>query len=383
MATASALSGPKRSSKGGLRLGFSTGTAATAAATAALSLVLDGRPPESVPVELPGGQVLDIAVHQAQYISGRSAWASVIKDGGDDPDVTHRAEINARVSILESLDQEPEIIIQGGVGVGRVTRPGLPVAVGEPAINPVPRRMIRQALTELWRKQGRPPQALRLEVEISVPRGKEMARHTFNPRLGIVGGISIIGTHGLVKPFSHEGYTGSIDSALSVAAASGLREVVLTTGGKSEKLARRLRPDLPEQAFIQIADFFAHALEQAVKAKMDDIGLVCFFGKAVKQAMGLAYTHAHKATLDHGRLAGWFTEAGAGPALIDQVRTANTARHVLEILTQAGRRDLVPLVGERMLRSAREFAGPGPDLWAYILDFDGQTLFRGERKAEA
>ena len=289
-----------------LRQGFSSGTAATAAATAALRLLLEGRPPEAVPVELPDGGRLVIAVREARRLSGQAAGAAVIKDGGDDPDVTHGAEIRARVAILPGSGREPEVILRGGVGVGRVTRPGLPVAVGQPAINPVPRDMIRRALQEVWQERGLSLAEMRLDVEISVPRGEILAQRTLNPRLGIVDGISILGTHGLVKPFSHEGYTGAIDSALSVAAATGLDQVVLTTGGKSEKLARAARPDLPEQAFIQIADFFAHALTGAVKAGMRTIGLVCFFGKAVKQAMGLAYTHAHRAPLDHQRLADWF-----------------------------------------------------------------------------
>lgn len=371
----------ERTARKELRVGFSTGTAAAAAAKAALGLLLEGRPPGAVLVDLPDGGRLNIAVHEVRQLSAGVAEAAVIKDGGDDPDVTHRAEVRARVAVLSGPGKGSEVILQGGSGVGRVTKPGLPVAVGQPAINPVPRRMIREALEEVWRSRGLDPADMRLEVEISVPRGELMAQRTMNPRLGIVGGISILGTHGLVKPFSHEGYTGAIESALSVAAAAGLRQVVLTTGGKSEKLARASNPELPEQAFIQIADFFAHALREAVKAGMENIGLVCFFGKAVKQAMGLAYTHAHQAPLDHERLAGWFSRAGAGPELVEQVRGANTARHVLEMLDQAGRLDLVRLVGERQLDSARGFAGPGTALWSRIMDFSGSLLYEGRREA--
>ena len=360
-----------------LRLGFSTGTAAAAAAKAALTVMLTSHAPASVSVELPGGERLELPVARASRVDRERAAASVIKDAGDDPDVTNGAEIRVRVALLGHGRKGPAVRFRGGEGVGTVTRPGLAVAVGEPAINPVPRRMIKKALAEAWAAHGGGRGEMRLEVEISVPRGQELARRTFNPRLGIVGGISIIGTHGLVKPFSHEGYTGTIDSALSVARAQGLREVVLTTGGKSEKLARGLRPELPEQAFIQIADFFAHALARAVKMDMHTLGLVCFFGKAVKQAMGLAYTHARRAPLDQERLAGWLARAGAGPELHERIARANTARHALEILQEQGRLELVGEVGRRMLASARSFAGPGPGLWGMILDFSGRVLFSG------
>lgn len=366
-----------------LRTGFSTGSAAAAAAKAALiqalGQALGQAAPEMVSIPLPAGQRLEIGVSQAQALGPGQARATVIKDAGDDPDVTHGAAIQAHIT----LTGPPGLALTGGLGVGLVTRPGLPVAVGQPAINPVPRIMIREALDEAWRELGPVGQALAARVEISVPEGERLAKRTLNPRLGIVGGISILGTTGLVKPFSHEAYTATIDSALAVARAAGQSEVVLTTGGKSEKRAQALRPDLPELCFVQIADFFGHALRQARTQGLRRLGVVCFFGKAIKQAQGLDCTHAHRAPLELMRLAGWLAEAGADVALCQELRQANTARHALEILALAGRLDLVEIVGQRLLGSMALLAGAGAELWAMILDYEGGVLFQGQGQGRA
>ncbi len=364
-----------------LRVGFSTGTTAAAAAKAAMTTLLGGVPPDRVEVSLPQGGVLTIAVEAAGRLTDSAATATVIKDAGDDPDVTDKAAITARVELLGEAGEESVEFI-GGEGVGRVTRPGLPVEVGQPAINPVPREMICRSLRQAWR-WGRPEAGpFQVRVEVSVTDGEKLARRTLNPRLGILGGISILGTTGLVKPFSHQAYIATIDSGLDVAKASGQGEVVLTTGGKSEKMAMALKPDLPELAFIQIADFFGHAVKAAARRGIERIGVVSFFGKAIKQAQGLAYTHAHQARLDLGRLAGWFESAGADDRLCRAVAGANTARHALTILRRAGRLELVDEVGSRMLSSVRGLAGPEPDVWAVILDFDGRPLYHGRREGE-
>ncbi len=355
-----------------LRTGFSTGTSAAAAAKAALMLLTGGKAPEAVEVRLPIGKTLSIPVHECGLIDSVSARASVIKDAGDDPDVTNKAEICALVQIGEG---KPGLELMGGQGVGRVTLPGLEVPVGEPAINPVPREMIRQALLEVWNQSGL-NKPFSLKVTISVPKGEELAPRTLNPRLGIVGGISILGTSGIVKPLSHEAYTATIKSALSVALAEGLKEVVLTTGGRSEKHAMALRPDLPDLAFIQIADYFGFALSEAAAQGVKRLGLVVFFGKAVKQAQGLECTHAHKSPLVVRKLAAWLGEDGAGPGLIENVHTANTARHALEMLRDGERLDLVAGVGARMMEQARRFGKYKLDVWGAILDYDGSLLFQ-------
>ncbi|MEW6266899.1 MAG: cobalt-precorrin-5B (C(1))-methyltransferase [Thermodesulfobacteriota bacterium] len=366
-----------------LRTGFSTGTAAAAAAKAALTALLSGRKPGRIPVKLPSGDDLPVAVAEVRLLSGREASATVIKDAGDDPDVTHGAAIQAQVSISDQDEPAEKIVIEGGPGVGRVTRPGLPVAVGQAAINPVPRTMIAEGLRQVWGEFHPDDRPCRLNVTISVPDGERLARRTLNPRLGIVGGLSILGTTGLVKPFSHEAYTATIASALDVARAGGLEEVVLTTGGRSEKLALKLRSDLPETAFIQIADYFGLALAEAGRRCFARLGLVSFFGKAVKQAQGLADTHAHKAQLQLTELAGWLEEAGADPELVREVAAANTALQALDLMRSRRSLDLTAAVGRRVLSSARKFAGPGLDLWLAIVDYDGSCLYQNREDAKA
>ncbi len=363
-----------------LRSGFTTGTAAAAAAKAAVLAAL-GPAPEKVEIILPGGGHLNVAVQETARLPEGSARAVVVKDAGDDPDVTNKARIAAEVQLRPVLSGEGGVHLLGGQGVGLVTKPGLAVEPGNPAINPTPQEMIARAVRQAlaW---GAPQEEYAVSVTISVARGEELAQRTLNPRLGVLGGISILGTTGLVKPYSHEAYIETIDLGLAVARAEGIREVVLTTGGKSEKRAMAMRPDLPDSAFVQIADFFAYSLAASAGANMGAIGLVSFFGKAVKQAAGLAYTHAHKAAMDLPRLAGWLEEAGLPSEAGQEIAGANTARQALDILRAQGRLDLVPVVGKRMLGAARDFAGPGPTIWAVIIDFDGTVLYSGSQPGE-
>ena len=386
-----------------LRSGFSTGSAATAAARAALRLLLTGEAAEVVAVRLPAGYYLPIPVASVQR-EGDFATASVIKDGGDDPDATHRAEIRARVSVWSDPAGESKtgmrLCLTGGEGVGTVTRPGLPVGVGEPAINPVPREMLAANLAEEWALRGGvgpicperaplpaphillnldpkepfPKGHILMDVEISVPRGAEIARHTLNPRLGIVGGISILGTTGLVRPFSHEAYEETIRSALNVAASNGCSTAVLCTGGKSEKLAAAILPGLPDEAFVQIADFFAFSVNMAVRLGFRNIVHSAFFGKVVKMAQGHPYTHAHKVAMDLAPLADAAANAGYGDALSREIAQANTARHALELLTRAGASDVVRSVAVRAKFESERIAGPGVSVRLLMFDYDGSLL---------
>jgi cobalt-precorrin-5B (C1)-methyltransferase len=345
-----------------LRTGFSTGTAATAAAVAAAALLELGTAPAAVEVSLPKGRTISVPVSFSGF-SGAAAVCVVIKDAGDDPDVTNRARIGARVSRRDA----PGLDLAGGEGVGRVTKPGLALPPGEWAINPVPRAMIRDNLAP-YLPEGGPG----LAVEIFIEGGETLAESTLNPRLGIVGGLSVLGTTGLVRPFSNSAYIATIDSALSIARAQGLAECVLTTGGRSEGFGRAARPDLPEEAFVMIADFFAGGLKLAAKHGFTAIGLAVFFGKAVKQAAGHAYTHAHRTELDLEPLAGWLPELP--PEAREAVLSSNTALAALDVLRSGGFAGLVPAVARKALESARGFAGPGPDLWMRLFDFDGSVL---------
>ncbi len=359
-----------------LRQGFSTGAAAAAAAQGALRELVGLPCPETVEVDLPGGGSLTIPLNYHRRNGDRGS-AAVIKDAGDDPDVTNGAQIGARVWLLATGVKE-EIVFKGGEGVGRVTKPGLALAVGEPAINPVPRRMIRGSLQKVW-QQVFPGKPLRLGVEIFVPRGEEMARHTLNPRLGILGGISILGTTGLVKPFSHAAYRATIAASLRVAQALGIQKIVFSTGGKSESHLQALLPELPEEAFVQMGDYVRFALKTAGNMGFPEITVAAFFGKALKIAQGWGHTHASRGLADLKQLGRLTLEKTGDARLGREVARANTARQALEILLAAQARPVVVEVGAQMLAALRDYAGPGPDLSAVILDFAGLPLWRGER----
>ncbi|MHB8066459.1 MAG: cobalt-precorrin-5B (C(1))-methyltransferase [Desulfobaccales bacterium] len=361
-----------------LRQGFSTGTAAAAAAQGALRELLELPCPDAVEVDLPGGGgggslTIPLSSHGR---NGDRGEAAVIKDAGDDPDVTNGAEIGARVWMLAAGPKE-EIIFQGGKGVGRVTKPGLALAVGEPAINPVPRKMIRGSVQKVW-EQVFPGRPLRLGVEIFVPRGEEMARHTLNPRLGIIGGISILGTTGLVKPFSHAAYRATIAASLKVAQALGIRKIVFSTGGKSESHLQAVLPELPEESFVQMGDYVRFALKAASNMKFSEITVGAFFGKALKISQGRGHTHASKGLADLKQFGRLTKEVTGDAKLAQEVARANTGRQALEILLAAQAQPVVAAVGEQMLAALREYAGPGPNLAAVILDFAGAPLWREE-----
>jgi cobalt-precorrin-5B (C1)-methyltransferase len=363
-----------------LRQGFSTGTAAAAAAQGALYELLGQPCPDLVEVPLPGGGSLPVPL-QRHRRNGKQGEAVVIKDAGDDPDVTNNAEIGARVWRLGSPGTVEDITFLGGTGVGRVTKPGLAVAVGEPAINPVPRRMIKKALRQMW-DEFCPNEPLHLKVEIFVPRGEELARHTLNPRLGIVGGISILGTTGLVKPFSHQAYRATIAASLRVARAAGLKHIAFSTGGKSEGYLKELLPDLPDEALVQMGDYVRFALKVASGMGFSKITVGAFFGKALKIAQGFGHTHASRGLADLQEFGRWTLDLTGDALLAKAVARANTARQALEILSEAQAGQVVARVGERMLAALRTYAGPGPQLMAMMLDFDGSILFRDESQGK-
>ncbi|MFO7496478.1 MAG: cobalt-precorrin-5B (C(1))-methyltransferase CbiD [Desulfobacterales bacterium] len=353
-----------------LKTGFTTGTAATAAAQAALLCLLAHKAPASVSVLLLTGDRLEIPVAVCRRLSADAAEGRVIKDAGDDPDITHRAEIGARVRLLPA-GGEKRVRISGGEGVGTVTKPGLEIPPGEAAINPGPRRMITQALTAVLEAAG-----FRggVAVEIFVPQGVKLAAKTLNARLGIIGGLSILGTTGLVKPLSHDAYIATIDSCLAVARAMGLEEAVLTTGRRSERFAQALLPALPAEAFVQIGDFFQKSLKMAVARGFRRATLAVFFGKAIKMAQGVPHTHASRADLSLEALAGWVAETCGRPDLTAAVAAANTARHALEILKPACPA-VMAAVGRRIIAAAHDFTSGAMEIRSMIFDYDGKAIF--------
>lgn len=382
-----------------LREGFTTGTAATGAALAALTLLLRGAAPARVSVPLPpiaprapentgapGPELprawLDLPVAACAYgpapeLDGMPralpcAHARIRKDGGDDPDATSGALITATVFLRSPAASPSPIRLEAGPGVGRATLPGLPVAVGAPAINPGPqaqlRFALRHALDAMPAEGGEHPA---LDVILSVPGGEELARHTLNPRLGITGGISILGTQGTVRPYSHAAWRATVAQGLSVAAATGCRTVCLSTGRRSERLLMRRYPELPPQAFVQAADFARFSLAAAGALPLDRLVWGCFFGKLAKLAQGLEYTHAREAPLDMPALADLCREAGA--ACAPRLARCVTAAHALELLLADAAADAaLAAVGRRAAATARRFAGRPVTL--HLFHTDGREL---------
>ena len=370
------MSGHRRNK---LRSGFTTGAAAAAATKAALICILDNRVPETVRIGALSGESLTIAVHRCRLEGSAEAICSVIKDAGDDPDVTHRAEIGARVTLLDErlpAGAAPTVHITGGKGVGRVTKPGLEVPPGQPAINSGPRTMIVRSVTEMLDRHA---VSCAVQVEVFVPKGEMLARKTLNARLGIIGGLSILGTTGIVKPMSHEAYIATIQSAVSVAKASGSTAVVFTTGRRSERFSQALFSGLPEEAFIQIGDYFSASMKMAAASGITRVTLAVFFAKALKMAQRFPHTHAAKSTLSLHQLAEWTAEITGSRSLARKIGSSNTARHAFDQLYPE-HIEIVTRVGRRMQAAAMHFAGPGVDVGGVIFDYGGRVVFDSRKQ---
>ncbi|WP_349620721.1 cobalt-precorrin-5B (C(1))-methyltransferase [Azospirillum argentinense] len=311
-----------------LRRGWTTGACATAAARAACGALFSGDFPDPVTVTLPGGQTPAFALAWTERGEGWAA-AGVVKDAGDDPDVTHGALIRARVS---RAAPGQGVVFRAGEGVGMVTRPGLPVPVGEPAINPVPRAMIRQAVAEAAALAGEAPDVV---VEVSVENGEALARRTMNPRLGILGGLSILGTTGIVVPYSCAAWIASIQRGVDVARAAGLGHVAACTGDTSEK-AVVARYGLPEHALLDMGDFAGGTLKYLRRHPIPRLTLCGGFAKFGKLARGLLDLHSKRGSVDLDWLANRLAELGAAPDTVAEARAANTAAQVLGIANEAG-----------------------------------------------
>ena len=269
-----------------LKSGLTTGTCATAAAVAATLRMLHHETPSEVPVRLPDGETIHVSVGYAD------GYAYCIKEAGDDPDVTDGIEVRAMVEPADSFE------IKGGEGVGRFTLPGFDYPPGEPAINKGPRQMIRDNIKE------------HVRVTISVPHGAEIAHRTFNPRLGIEGGISIIGVSGIVKPFSEDAFIESIRKCMEVALASGTERVVINSGAKSERFIKAKYSDLPAQAFVQYGNYIGETLKIANELNIPKVTLGVMMGKAVKLAAGQLDTHSKKTTMDLSFIQQMLQESG-------------------------------------------------------------------------
>jgi len=291
----------------------------------------------------------------------------VIKDAGDDPDVTHLAEICSRVT----WEREPSVIFRRGVGVGLVTKKGLPVPPGEPAINPAPRKLIAETVAEILTSHGLSDRGV--AVTISVPRGEELAKKTFNPRLGIIGGISILGTTGIVVPYSTAAWLASVTQEIDVAVAGGIRELVLTVGARGERLARQRFP-LPEEAFVQVGPFFGDALRHCVRVGVEKVKLVAMIGKLAKFAAGSESVHSTSSSQDFAFLADLARLTGADAALIEQITRANTAQEVSDLVSGQGLREFHQLLCKRAWEFAAAILGGAITIEVYLTGQEGEIL---------
>jgi len=355
-----------------LRSGYTTGACAAAAAKSAALLLVSGRPCGDVEIPFPDGGRVRFYVHRLEKIFSNSAQASIIKDAGDDPDVTNGAEIVARVEIGMSGTRRPSaaatIVIRGGEGVGVATKPGLAVNVGEAAINPVPRKMIKMAVSEAVDGEI-PPGGI--TVTISVSRGEELAEKTLNRRLGIVGGLSILGTTGIVRPVSSEAWKSTIDASMSVAREAGLKEIMLSTGRTSERAVQRLL-DMPEEALVMMGDYLEFSLLQVSRYEFDRIHFAGMWAKIIKAAMGIPQTHVRHGDLEVKNALKLFRKLGTDNNLSAQLAGANTAREIYERLAAVGRGDIIRKVCDR----ARAYAArvSGLDVTVYLVHASGRIV---------
>ena len=344
-----------------LHSGLTTGTCATAAAVAQTLRLKKGKMPDEVPVVLPNGETINVSVGYGDN------YAFCIKEAGDDPDITNGIEVRASIT-LEHRDTETQgVIIKGGDGVGRFTLPGFDYPPGEAAINKAPREMIRQNLERLCISESLCSNYI--IVTISVPQGAEIARRTFNPRLGIEGGISIIGVSGIVKPFSEEAFIDSIRKCMTVAKASGSERVVINSGGKSERFVKALYPTLPQQAFVEYGNYIGETLKIAHELNLPNITLGVMLGKAVKLAAGHLDTHSKRATMDKAFIKEMLNEAHCDIDISD----ITLAREIWEKLSPEKKQDFADVVISHCATYCKPLL-PNGELTILLIADDGTIL---------
>jgi len=355
--------------KGLLRTGFTTGTSATAATKAALLALITSQIYDILEITLPRGKSIQLKIAWTKYSPNtQSVTSAVIKDAGDDPDVTHGAEICSTVSLTMNRGC---VEIDGGIGVGRVTRPGLGLEIGHAAINPVPRKMIEQVVRDsakcILLRKG-------VKVIISVPKGIELAKKTDNPRLGIVGGISILGTTGIVFPYSTASFAASIRQSLDVAQSLGTDVVVLTTGGRSEDYIKNVHKSLPDYVFVQMGDFSGYTIKQCKNRNIKKIIIAGFIGKLTKMAMGIKQTHVRGSHVSMEYMANLASLCINSKNIINDIRNANTARHVSEIIIQNNVKNFFDLLCKQVYLQMYIHSNKSLEIEVVMFGFDGKIL---------
>ncbi len=349
-----------RKPDGSLRTGFTTGACATAAVKASYLRLLTGDWPKQVQITLPRGETPVFALHSTSSADGQ-ATASIIKDAGDDPDVTHQAEIIATVALAPPGNG---VSFHAGSGVGMITKPGLPIPPGEPAINPVPRQMMAGVIRDLAAAHDAPGD---VRITISITGGEELAAKTWNPRLGIEGGLSILGTTGIVRPFSCAAWIASIHRGIDVARAAGLPHVVGSTGATSEQTAQR-HYALPDHAMLDMGDFAGGMLKYLAKTPLPRLTIAGGFGKLTKLAQGSADLHSGRSQVDFAALAAC---AAVSNADREAVAASNTAQEALTTVGPALAEEIAHIARDRARALAR---GAPIDIQIMVVARDGAIL---------
>ena len=355
-----------------LRTGFTTGSCATASSKAGVLAIINQKEIEKIDIILPKRTRLDIEINSCEFTEN-TAKCSVIKDGGDDPDVTHGAEIFVEILLTNKIG---EIEIDGGEGVGRVTKPGLGLEIGSAAINPTPKKMILENMKEvgeeLLEKNG-------IKVTVSVPKGKELGTKTDNPRIGIMGGISILGTSGIVIPYSTASFAAAIRQQIAVVSSMNDDSVVLTTGGRSEDFARKII-ELPDHSFIQMGDFSGYTIKQCARQGLKKAYVAGFIGKLAKMAAGVKQTHVKGGKVDMKFLSELAKRCDANSETIGRILGANTARNVQEIIMEDDVNGFFDEVTKETYNQMRQHSEEKIPVEVILFDFDGKVLSKYEKE---
>jgi cobalt-precorrin-5B (C1)-methyltransferase len=347
-----------------LRSGLTTGTCATACCVAASEMLFGSEAPQRVSVTLPKGKEVSLDIESCKTV-GDGVRAATIKDAGDDPDVTH----GATVFVELSRAREPGVRFLAGPGVGSVTRAGLALAVGEPAINATPRCMMRE---HLERQARRFAYAGGFEVSVGVVDGEALAQKTMNPRLGILGGLSILGTTGIVRPYSCAAWIASINQGIDVASANGVDHIAATTGNTSEA-AIRAHYGMDEMALIEMGDFAGAVLKHLKKVPIDRLSICGGFGKLTKLANGHMDLNSRASSIDFTQMAELARELGAADALVNKILAANTSMEVLEMCRLAGI-DIAEPICARARAAAARVVPPQVDVEIWAIDRKGAFI---------
>lgn len=358
-----------RRPEGPLKRGWTTGACATAATRAAYSALLTGAFPDPVTIRLPRGETPAFPLAREE-LGADFARAGIVKDAGDDPDVTHGALV---LATLRRRAPGSGLAFRAGPGVGTVTKPGLPLPVGEPAINPKPREMMRAVVAELAAAHG---EAGDVEIEISIPGGAELARKTWNPRLGIEGGLSVLGTTGVVVPFSCSAWIHSIHRGIDVARANGFDHVAACTGSTSEAAVQALY-GLPESALLDMGDFAGGLLKYLRRHPLPRLSLGGGFAKLAKLAAGHLDLHSGRSQVDFDVLAGLLAELGGDEALVARARGANTASEILTLAEAAGL-PLADAVAARARATALDVLAGETEVEVLVVDRQGRLVGRAD-----